>query len=222
MTIFDESWSGRLRLVGELERPDHYYLNADDSCYFFGEYTAREGYSHSSTNQLIHNLKKKPELAVTAPAQYAWKVRAINDIATALRANLTILPGLTVVPIPPSKCPGEVGFDDRMARVARAIAPALDVREALVTAVERNAMHLTQNHRDPDALRESLALVAGQLGNPPQHVILLDDVLTTGCSFMVCRSKLREAWPNAAYYGIFVARRILPPAFADFDLNDLI
>ena len=65
MTIFDGSWSGRLRIVGDLERPDHWYLDPTDVCAFFGEYTARAGYGHSSTNQLIHNLKKNPESANT-------------------------------------------------------------------------------------------------------------------------------------------------------------
>jgi hypothetical protein len=69
MTTFDGSWSGRLRKVSDLERPDHWYLTAKDDCVFFGEYTARGGYGHSSTNQLIHNLKKKPELVGTP--QYA-------------------------------------------------------------------------------------------------------------------------------------------------------
>ncbi len=220
MTIFDESWSGKLRLVGDLERPDHYYLQPEDACYFFGEYTARAGFTHSSTNQLIHNLKKKPELALTAPAQYAWKGRAITKIATSIANEITVVPGVAFVPIPPSKCPGAVGYDDRMARVARAIGPGLDVREALVTVHERDPMHLSQNQRDPQALQESLSIVPEHVANPPEHVILLDDVLTTGCSFMVCRSMLREIWPDASFYGIFAARRIIPPC--DFDLDDLI
>jgi hypothetical protein len=82
MTTFDESWSGRLRKVGDLERPDHWFLTEADDCVFFGEYTARAGYGHSSTNQLIHNLKKKPELSGTP--QYVWKGRAIDTIGRAI------------------------------------------------------------------------------------------------------------------------------------------
>jgi hypothetical protein len=221
MPTFDESWSGSLRIVGELERPDHWHLTADDSCAFFGEYTARAGFGHSSTNQLIHNLKKKPELAGTP--QYVWKGRAIRDIAAALRVNLKAeaLPHLAIVPIPPSKPLGAAGYDDRMAQVARAIGPDIDVREAIFTAVEREAMHATQAHRDPAGLRASLALRPELVAGAPAQVILLDDVLTTGCSFKVCKAMLEEAWPQTQVFGIFVARRVIDHSddFAGVDID---
>lgn len=77
MPTFDESWSGRLRVIGDLERPDHWYLTPEDQCAFFVDYTARAGYGASTTNQLILNLKKKPELAETP--QHGWKHRAIAE-----------------------------------------------------------------------------------------------------------------------------------------------
>jgi hypothetical protein len=220
MTTFDESWSGRLRKVGELERPDHWFLTDQDDCVFFGEYTARAGYGHSSTNQLIHNLKKKPELAGTP--QYVWKGRAIETIGRAIRLNLRAeaLPQIAVVPIPPSKPIGAPGHDDRMVRVARAIGADVDVREALVTAQPREAAHILQNHRDPDALRGTLALVPGKLARPPALTILLDDVLTTGCSFKVCKALLGEAWPETSFLGLFAARRVIDRT-VDFDDLDL-
>jgi hypothetical protein len=210
MPTFDESWSGRLRVVGELERQDHWYLTPEDNCAFFGEYTARGGYGASSTNQIVHNLKKSPDLAGTQ--QYAWKARSIRDVGAVLRASLNTqaLPHTAIIPIPPSKPPGAEGFDDRMAQVARAIGPQADVREALYTAHPREAMHLNNNHRDPQALRASLAVDLARLGQPTPNVVLLDDVLTTGCSFMVCQQIVREHWPEARVYGIFVARRIIP------------
>jgi predicted amidophosphoribosyltransferase len=221
MPTFDESWSGRLRIIGDLERPDHWHLTPQDTCYFFGEYTARAGYGHSSTNQLIHNLKKKPELAGTQ--QYVWKGRAIETAARTIRANLKAesLNQLTVVPSPPSKRPASEGYDDRVAQIARAISPQINVREALVTAVEREAMHVNQNHRDPGALRATLATVAAEMVNPPPIAILLDDVLTTGCSFTVCRDILSAVWPQTSIIGIFIARRVIDRA-ADFAaLGDL-
>lgn len=216
MPTFDESWSGRLRVIGELERPDHWHLTADDQCAFFGEYTARKGFGHSSTNQLIANLKKRPQLAGTP--QYVWKGRAIQDVAAALRANLTpdALASVAIVPIPPSKQPETEGYDDRMARVARAISPDVDVREVLYTAVEREAMHANAAHRDLGALRDSLAVRAELLANPPPQAILLDDVLTTGCSFKVCKEMLQEVWPETDIFGVFVARRVIDHT-ADFE-----
>ena len=216
MPTFDESWSGRLRIIGDLERPDHWYLGPEDTCYFFGEYTARMGFGHSSTNQTIINLKKRPELAGTQ--QYKYKLRAIADIAAAIRANINAenLNQLTVIPMPPSKPPGTAGYDDRMARVARAIGTGVDVREVLVTAIERAPMHTTEGTRDPAALRATLAVVPALLANPQPVAILLDDVLTTGCSFKVCKALLQDAWPDAQIFGLFAARRVIDRT-ADFD-----
>ena len=44
--------------VDELTRPAHFYLTEGDQRSFVGEYTARRGYQHSETNQLILNLMK--------------------------------------------------------------------------------------------------------------------------------------------------------------------
>lgn len=209
MPTSDASWSARLRVVGDLERPDHWFLTDADACAFFGEYTAGAGYGHSSTNQLIHNLKKSPELAGTD--QYVWKGRAIRNVGGAIAANLNAeaLARACLVPIPPSKRPGDPGYDDRMVQVARAIGPAVDVREVLVTTGQREARHVQSTRRDPDALRATLGLNPALLQPAPEQVILLDDVLTTGCSFMVCKAMLSEVWPQAKFFGLFVARRAL-------------
>ena len=52
------TFPNRLTKIDDLTRPDHAHLTADDACYFIGEYTARQGYSYSPTNNLILNFKK--------------------------------------------------------------------------------------------------------------------------------------------------------------------
>jgi hypothetical protein len=142
MPTSDVSWSANLRIVGDLERPDHYYLTDKDTCAFFGEYTARAGFAHSLTNQIIHNLKKKPETRHTP--QWKHKVRTIREVGEAIAANLDAqaLGGdAAFVPIPPSKLIGSSGYDNRMTQVARAIGSNVDVREALYAVAEREPMH---------------------------------------------------------------------------------
>ncbi len=39
-------------------RHDHWFLSEEDVCFFIGEFTAKKGYQHSVTNQLIFNFKK--------------------------------------------------------------------------------------------------------------------------------------------------------------------
>lgn len=221
MTTSDASWSPRLRQVGDLERPDHWYLSPSDQCWFFGEYIPGKGYAHSQTNQLVLNLKKKPELRNTA--QWPHKAAAITRVARTIAANILpdAMPSLTFVPIPPSKLPTSPDYDDRMTQVARQIAPNCDVRELLIPQGDRDARHLTGQKRDPDALRATLALRSELLADPPTQIVLLDDVLTTGCSYTVCRTMLHEALPNADIFGVFVARRVIDRTTAFEDFIDL-
>lgn len=223
MKTSDESWSGSLRQVGDLERPDHWYLTEEDLCYFFGEYTAYKGYAHSVTNQLIANLKKKPSTRGTP--QWSYKMAAISRVARAIAANINpeALPTLTFVPVPPSKPPSSPEYDDRMTQVARQIAPGCDVREILQTAQDRDPRHLSGDKRDPVALRTTLEIRRELIASPPTRIILLDDVLTTGCSYTVCKSMLSEAIPGVEIFGIFVARRAVDRTcpFDIFDVDDL-
>ncbi|WP_112131045.1 hypothetical protein [Mesorhizobium atlanticum] len=53
------------RQIDDSNRGDHSRLTPEDSCFFLYEFTAFEhtnglGFRFSDTNQLIHNLKKKP------------------------------------------------------------------------------------------------------------------------------------------------------------------
>lgn len=219
MTISDASWSARFRLIGDLERPDHFYLSEADKCYFLGEYTARAGYNHSTTNQIIANLKKNPLTRGTG--QWQYKEREIRWVAQAMQSaiNPTALPNLTFVPIPPSKLPAEPEYDDRMLRIARLISP-VGTRELIRATVTRMARHSADVKRDPQQLRATLQIDEAQTAQPPTHIFLIDDVITTGCSFRVCKQMLVERFPGVEITGMFVARRALPPAETMFEALD--
>lgn len=208
MVTLDESWTGALRQIGELELPDHHLLRKTDHCFFMGDYTARAGFGHSSTNDLISNLKKSPQVRHTG--QWRHKLRAIQEVAAAIRANLKVerVPHLTFVPIPPSKPRGHPEYDDRVTQIARQIGPNVDVREMIIAVCEREPRHLADNHRDPVELRGTLALDPALLEPAPTEIILMDDVLTTGCSFVVCKTMLSEQFPEVPIWGLFVARRV--------------
>lgn len=154
MTISDASWSAKFRLIGELERPDHYYLTDADQCAFWGEYTSHAGYSHSTTNQIIFNLKKKPSTRHTP--QWAYKEQEIERVAKAMKAaiNPAALPNLCFVPIPPSKLPSAPEYDDRMLRIARLISPH-GARELIRAVTSRPASHSGDNKRDPQKRRDA-------------------------------------------------------------------
>jgi hypothetical protein len=217
MTTSDASWSASFRKITDLERPDHYYLTPNDDCYFLGEYTAREDHSHSTTNQIIKNLKKKPSTRGTG--QWWHKENDMRRVATIMRSALVqnIIPSLTFVPVPPSKLATDPEYDDRMLQISRQISPN-GTRELLKATSSRETRHIGSNKRDPAELRATLAIDARYVSPTPSHIILIDDVVTTGCSFMVCKRLLIDHFPDVRVSGMFVARRALPASESLFNL----
>ena len=127
----DVVFPGRFTEIDELTRPDHSWLTDDDRCYFLGEYTARQGYSYSPTNNLILNFKK--EMDRREKPEWRYKEQAIQRAASAFRRALGTDPlsSLVFVPIPPSKTRNDPLYDDRVTRMLRAIGPDETVDEAL-------------------------------------------------------------------------------------------
>ncbi len=211
----------RLTKIDDLARPDHYYLTAEDDCYFLGEYTARKGYAFSVTNQLILNFKKP--MSVRGTPQWTYKERAIGDIAAEFRTTLNgeWLDTATLVPIPPSKAKTDPLYDDRLLRMLRAIRPqpAPDTRELIVQRANMAAAHERTNRPKPDDIAGNYA-IDEQLRNPtPQIIGLFDDVLAAGAHFRAASNILKAAYPGVRIIGLFIARRV--PEAVDWDEIDL-
>lgn len=206
--------NNRFLEIDELARPDHWYLEADDECYYIGEYTARGGHACSETNQLIHNFKKGVERRGTP--QWAYKERAVGTIANMIRANIKNDAALTFVPIPPSKAKNHELYDDRMSRVlalASAGRPS-NVRELIIQIRSVDATHVSDERPSPDEVLQNYRLDEALCVPEPQLIFLVDDVLTTGCHFKSAKRLLSARFPNASIMGLFVARRVPK---SDFD-----
>ncbi len=207
----------RLTKIDDLARPDHYYLTADDDCYFLGEYTARKGYAFSATNQLILNFKKP--VSVRGTPQWNYKERAITDVAAQFRTALNgeWLDVATLVPIPPSKAKTDALYDDRMSRMVRTIRPqpALDTRELVVQRANMAPAHGQEARPRPDDIAANY-VIEERLRNPaPRTIGLFDDVLTTGAHFRAASNILKAAYPGVRIIGLFIARRV--PEAVDWD-----
>lgn len=221
----------RLGEIGEQQRADHYHLPADAVCYHWGEYTPYEHtngklWNYSPTNRLIANFKKSPDRRGTSEWQY--KEQAIERVATAFSRlvnwhNATKASGTAIVPIPPSKSRGHPLFDDRMmrmlARVEQLTRLPLDVRDCLSFSGANAASHQESNRPTPDALYNDLQIddATGGLAEPPTRILVFDDVLTSAAHFVATSRKLNDAFPQAKIIGFFIARRVLPNPFEDFD-----
>ncbi|MCA0201024.1 MAG: hypothetical protein LCH56_09300 [Proteobacteria bacterium] len=207
----------RLTRIDDLTRSDHFYLDDEDVCLFIGEYTARQGFSFSATNQLILNFKKTMDRRGTP--QWKYKGQAIRQAATALRQSLSDenLARLTFVPIPPSKAKTDPLYDDRLVKTLHAIRPnpPLDIRELIVQKVSTAAVHSVEDRPSPDAIAANYEIDVSLIAPPPQVICLFDDVLTTGAHFKACEKVLRQTYPQVPIIGIFIARRA--PEAVDFD-----
>ena len=196
--------------IDPLTRPDHGYLTADDECFFLGEYTARRGFAHSDTNQLIFNLKKP--MNRRGRPEWRYKQRAIRTAARAFRNAIddSLLRAATFVPIPPSKAKDDPEYDNRMTQLVAAIdnTNPVDCRELIVQSESTPAAHESDDRPTPDQLHARYALDQQLIEPPPTSIVLIDDVLTTGSHFKASKRILQQVFPNVSIVGYFVARRV--------------
>lgn len=215
MTSASTSFPRLLTEIDELTRPDHSFLTNDVRCFFMGEYTARAGFSHSATNNLIQNFKKPMDRRGTN--QWRWKEKAIQDASVALNAAFgsASLGGVTFVPIPPSKAKSDPMYDDRMLRMLQGVRQGLDIRELVVQRASRAAAHDTEARPRPEEMAALYSIDETLCDPTPATILICDDMLTTGCQFMAMRAVLSARFPAAEIFGVFLARRA--PQAVEFD-----
>lgn len=203
----------RLTAIDDTIIGDHYHLTSDDECYFLHEYTSRRGYSFSSTNNLISNLKKSP-LRSQKP-EYRYKIRAIQDCSASLGA--TIRPDwlkiATLVPVPPSKAVGHPEYDDRVEQICRGIARdfPVDVRNIVRQVSSMEASHTVDRRPTPEELIANYDIDEQLCQAPITSIGIVDDVLTAGAHFRAVSDLLSRRFPQTHICGFFIARRVLDP-----------
>ena len=204
-------------MIDELTRPDHCYLEESDTCAFIGEYTPRGGFQHSTTNNLIFNLKK--DVSLRGTPQWPYKASAISQAAIAIRGVFSdaYLSTLTLVPIPPSKARHDPAYDDRMTKVLRCIRPSppLDVRELIVQADNMEPAHGSDVRPGPDVIIAGYFLSEEVAEPTPRRLVVVDDVLTNGAHFKAAQRILQTRFPRVPVCGFFIARRVVPDVADD-------
>jgi hypothetical protein len=198
-----------LTKVDELNLPDHWYLDGADECYYIGEYTAGRGFSHSSTNQLILNLKKS--LDRRGLPEWPYKEAAIRQAAAALRDSLNpeFLASATFVPVPPSRVNGDPLYDDRVTQVIRLLGGHIDARELVVQTESMHDAHTAVDRPGPGNLYDNYRIEGSLIEPNPSQIAVVDDVLTTGAHFKAMKKILQETYPNVRVVGLFLARRVV-------------
>ena len=211
----------RLQEIDATNRRDHYYLAEGDECYFLYEYTAGAGWRGGETNQLIHNLQKKP-----GDRGYSYKAPAIAGCARALSEVISEawLEKACLLPVPPSKIKTDPRYDDRIYRVCTAIgeAGAPQVLE-LIEQIESTETFKGGNRKKPDELRTNYQFNEQLLqAGIPASIGIVDDLLTTGSHFRAIKDMILERLPGSSVVGFFVARRAIPSPFEDVAIEALL
>lgn len=192
--------------VDALIRRDHSFLEESDNCYFLGEFRSKE-YKNPGTD-LIGNFKKGPE-ATGYPAKY--RNDAIRQIGETLAR--TKYQGRLFVPVPPSEAPDDPLIDHRLRlalEAAREFKPDFAFAELVYQAHATRKSHVDDGlgRVSVEELLDVYRLNESLIDAPPQSIVILDDVLTTGRHYRAMRTYLGRHFPSAAYIGLFVCRRI--------------
>ena len=200
----------RLTKIDDATRSDHYYLDKENDCYYMGEYTARKGYSYSKTNQLIINFKKPVKTQGTA--QWEYKQRAIRTVGSLLVRFLGKLAGkITLVPVPPSKCKTDARYDGRLLEslnIAKQKIPELDFRELIIQTESTEAAHEATCRPKPEDLKNIYTVDTALMKDIRRNIIIVDDMLTTGCHYKAMVSTLEKHCREQNFLGLFIARRV--------------
>lgn len=172
-------------------------------------YTPRAGFEHSETNQLIHNFK----IPRSETHRLDFKQKAIRKFVE----ELTVLfqksgkEPITLIPIPTSKAKEDPDYDDRLEQVCIRLEKEIS-KVRFVPLIERHrsatASHLTTEHRNLEELSQSLKVNEALLPKVETNstLVLIDDVVTSGAHFEVCRKLLGKLLPNQKIAGVFWAK----------------
>ena len=187
---------------------DHPYLTNEDECFFYGEYTSGEGYSHSDMNSLIFNFKKSLERK--GGPDWSYKKQTIKKVAqifTSLQ-NWEELKTFTWVPIPPSKHKKDPLYDNRLVQTLKLMKekePTFDYRELVNISQSRPSAHKSNSRPTPEEHYNNYEIDKNLINPHPKTIVIYDDVITTGASYKAMKRLLGEFF-DAKILGLFIAR----------------
>ncbi|GAB3288679.1 phosphoribosyltransferase [Parahaliea aestuarii] len=202
----------RFSLIDEHNRRDHYYLDEECVCVHLREYCAGKDYTFGATNNLISNFKKGMDRK--GRPEWKYKLSAIRTFASEVASALNPegLEGVVFVPAPPSKSKTHPEYDSRvldvLTKAQLQVGESMAVCELVTQHGDRESAHTGGDRLNPAEHAATYQIHRELLGIEPQTIIVFDDVLTTGSTFMGMKQVLEEAYPGAAVQGMFLARCI--------------
>jgi hypothetical protein len=206
-----------IKIIDELMMLNHSYLRRGDLCFFFGEYTSRAGYAHSTFNQFMNNFKKEPSKR-NSP-EWKYKIEAINIAAQVLTKaieDLDDVSNMVFSPIPPSKTKKHTDYDDRLLQVlnlsSRLLNGSIEIKELFESLIDRDPLHKSQQRLTPNQLAKNIVFHKDLLETQPREIVLFDDLITSGTHFRTCKDIINDVYPQILVTGLFIGRRVFANA----------
>ncbi len=190
------------------EIPSHLNLE-NDICYYAREYVA-EGYVASNTNSAILNFKKSPSVRDTA--QWPYREQAVQQFAAELSDFFQNAPlsDIYITWIPSSKNSTDPEYDHRFEDLfTRLVTHLPEIHYGNLIISEGRL--LSSHHggpRDPSSLSLNFTLNQNTDISSFRWVVIVDDVITSGSHFKVCKNLILEKFPEKNIAGVFWAKTI--------------
>ena len=206
--------------IDETTVGEHFSLASSDFCFYVWEYTARQRYDFSPTNQLVSNLKIKPTQITAKPGRAFYKQQALNHASAALRRLIQqtwVETHGTFIPMPSSKIPGHPDHDDRIQKLLQSAFGTFtaDIRPMLEQTVSTAADHESTERLSYAELRAITRINDALTTSAPRaNIAIVDDVLNSGKHFKVAQELVSQRFPGVPVIGVFIARCIRENPFA--------
>lgn len=175
-----------------------------ERCYYAREYISKGGWNASEANQLISNYKKHPRKRGTR--EWRYKEQAIQQFANELSS--VVGKNCVLSFIPSSKAKNDPEYDSRLEdtlAVLKQQRSDLQVCEVLRMRETMEPYHGGRVSRNPDDIYRKLEWVG--IPSNATHVILIDDLLTSGAHFKACKRKIQEN-ARVEVIGVFWAKAV--------------
>lgn len=181
--------------IDELETAKRRYLADTDNVYYLREYTAKEGFRYSNTNSLISNLQKGVNCP---PNQSYYRDQAIDEFARELRHIIqNVGRNSLIVGMPPRQSLDDEEYDDRLDLVVeRSVRDLPKLRHVRIIENFSTRRELKdQEKRTPNYLKEFMQVNDVDLEGS-RDLLIIDDVLTSGCSVRAVSELMEEVYPH--------------------------
>jgi hypothetical protein len=180
-------------------------LEPNDECFYARERMSHGGYGFSETNSLVDNFKM--ERSLQGEKRWYYRNQAVIIFAHELADLLES--GMCIAAIPSSKKPDHPEYTSRYEDLFTELQKLKTVIiETPITILESKQSSRMGGSRDIDEIYKNLVWLGFK--KTTNHVILIDDVITTGGHFKACQRLILGRCPEMRIIGAFWAKTIWP------------